>query len=300
VNIGLLSCSRLPTKREVSGGLGKSAYDIAAGLAQRGHDLTLYGATGSVFEHGELVTVRDEMELIDRAAAGAHEVYFDYSHSHGLSEIHDGLKVVNCIGDRETRYTPKNAVVASHYMQRLYSTAKVIYTGIDVSMIPYHPEHDGYLVFMARMNFQKGWDKAVHVSALTGLQVHFIGPGGYGYGLDNYHGALHGMDKWDLLGGALAMLAPYEGDASPRTPLEAAACGVPTICLEGDGTSEHVIGGLTGYICEDARDMAEHVKPVKKLERQKIREWVEGNHSLTGSVELHERLLQQVAAGMEW
>ena len=300
MNIGLLSCSRLPTKRDVSGGLGKSAYDIAAGLAKRGHDVTLYGAVGSIFEHGKLVTVQNEMELIDRAAAGAHEVYFDYSHSHGLAEIHAGLKVLNCIGDRETQYIPKNAVVASRYMQQIYPSAKVVYTGIDTSVIPFYPKHDGYLAFMARMNFQKGWDKAVQVGALTGLQVHFIGPGGYGYGLDNYHGALHGMDKWDLLGGAVAMLAPYEGDASPRTPLEAAASGVPTICLEGDGTSEHVIGGLTGYICGDVEDMARHVKAARKLDREKIRAWVEGNHSLSGSVELHERLLEQVAAGMEW
>lgn len=296
MNIAVLSCSRLPSKVEVSGGLGKSAYDVAFGLRKRGHKVTLYGATGSQFDCGSLVTVAHEADLIARAAVGKHDVWFDYSHSHKLVD----LPVLNVIGDSETQHQPQNAVVASKYMQNRHPSAKIVHTGIDTENIPFTAANDGYLAFMARMNFQKGWDRALDVADDADKDIVFIGPFGHGFGLRNYRGALSGADKWSALGSALGLLAPYVYDASPRVPLEAAACGVPTLCLSGDGTQEHVKHGVSGFVCSDLADMASMVPELDGLDRAAVREWVCERHSIGSMITKYERLLMDVINGRRW
>jgi len=294
MNIGVLSCSRLPSKADVSGGLGKSAYDVAIGLHNIGHDVTLYGAGGSRF--GSLVIVKDEADLVAKASVGEHDVWFDYSHSHMLKD----LPVLNVIGDSETQHQPQNAVVASEYMRKRHPSARIVHTGIDTDNIPFTADAADYLSFMARMNFQKGWDRALDIADYAGKDIVFIGPGGYGFGLKNYRGALSGDAKWQALGLSYGLLAPYIQDASPRVPLEAAACGVPTLCLSSDGTQEHVKSGVSGFVCENLDEMVSMVSELDRLDRAKVRQWVCERHNMKDMIDEYERLLLDVMNGRRW
>lgn len=299
MRIVVLGCSRTPALQDVASGLGKSSWDAAKGLADMGHDVTYIGAYGSNVPGTKMVLVRSEHELHGVAVEQEVDVYFDYSHSHMLSKMSD-VPVLSVIGDSETRHQPANAVVATQYMQGKFPAAKVVRFGIDFDEIPFCEAGGDRLIFMARMHEQKGWHIAQEVSRLSGVGCLFVGPGGFGYGLEDYAGALMGSEKWNAIGHSLGMLCPYDGDASPRTPLEAAACGTPTLCFDGDGTSEHVIDGITGFVCRNVQDMAYYVRKLGSLERPLVRREAQGAYALEDMLDRYEALLYAVAAGERW
>lgn len=299
MKIGVISCNRLPSREQTFGGLGKSAWDVAWGLQQRGHQVVLFAAPGSDFP-GPMVIASSDEEYAARAGEMDLEVIFDYSHTHMLSFIAPGSPVLNCIGDLEAEYEPPNAVVASPYMAEHFPKAKIVNTGIRDADVREPQPSEGYLLFLSRMHPQKGWDKALRVANKAGVPIEFIGPGGEGFGLPNYHGAMFGQPKLDILSGAMGLLFPTHHEASPRVPLEAAHCGVPTLCLAGDGSSYHVKDGTTGFVCNSEIDMVHKVGLLDELDRGTIKVWAREVHGFDQMIDSYQALLQDLRAGLRW
>lgn len=292
MNIGIIGEMREPVRPAGVGGLARATWDIATELQKRGHEVTLYAQFGSEFErviYGALVPDR-------------HDVVLDYSHDHRIS-WHYGFDapVVNLIGDRECLYMPPNALVESVYMLENYPRAKKIKAGIHVESIPFTERADGdYLLFAGLHVAHKGVKIARHVASAASMPIKFIGPGGEGLGLPGYLGNVDEDTKWRLMGNALGVLCPYTIDASPRVPLEAAACGTPTICLDNDGTRDHVYDRLTGFVCHNTGEMIAMVGHLSQLNREKIRIWVAQNHNIDQHVDSIEQALVGVAEGVRW
>ena len=304
MKITILSCNRLPSKADSLGGLSKSAHDAAVGLAERGHEVVLVGAHGSEFEQGKVIELAHDGEMGYMAhinlMRGWTDAIFDYSHTHRASELVDG-PVLNVIGDNECRYVPPNAVAASKFMQSRYTNSRLIRTG--VRNVPFYPKAKDYLVFMGTLHPNKGFLEAMRVAVRTKIPMYLIGQNWAGFhpvSPHKYVGVLRGKEKWDMLGNAIALLAPYKLDASPRTPIEAAFCGVPTICLAGDGTEEHVEHDLTGFICDSVDEMVQAVKETGDLDRGLIRGWAEAAHSFDKMIDEYEEALTAVANGERW
>jgi glycosyltransferase involved in cell wall biosynthesis len=170
-------------------------------------------------------------------------------------------------------------------MQGRYG-GKLVNTGIDVEAIPFFPEHDGYAVFVGKQEPRKGWPCVKQVSQEAGLELRTVD-------------GLTGDEKWQAIGRAMVLLHPSV-DAAPRTPLEAAACGVPTVCLNEGGTTWHVANGVTGYAVRGWEDMAYWVKVSNKLNRQSIRNWANDCHNLGDTIDGYEDALMSVANGVTW
>lgn len=293
MNIAVLSDTRLPTLPDGPHGLGRSAHEIATGLAGRGHTVTLFAAPGSGFEAGRLVTHGDEQGRAHWLAQGEtadYDAILDTSHHHLLSRLRPDWPVLNRVCDREATYTPPNAVVNSTYMQNCYPAARLVNTGIDTAAIPFFPEpsYPLYLAFGGSpYDGQRGYEIAERVAKAAGLPLKVATN-------------LTSQEKWQWLGGALALLYPSTNRAAPRLPLEAAACGVPTLCLAGDGCQYHVWPGVTGYACRDDVDMSGGVQDVATLDRPAIREWVAYRHDYAVMVAEYRELLTAVANGERW
>jgi glycosyltransferase involved in cell wall biosynthesis len=292
LKIAVIGETRLPVLPFGPGGLGRATHEIATALLHLGHDVTLIAPCGGEFD-GEMIA--DD----NNYAAGGYDAILDYSHGHFVSKYEPDSPVLNLIGDRECQWQPPNAIVESHYMQSHYPAAKIVPAGIDVDSIPFCDTAGDYLVFMGLDVWHKQPHIAREAAKLAGKRMVQIGPGGFS-GLSDYLGILPEPEKWEWLGSALGLLAPYTIDASPRSPLEAAACGTPTLCLNGDGTRDHVADGLTGFVCANSMDMAERVKDLPKLNREKIRIWVKQNHDIGVTIKETERMLQAVAGGERW
>ena len=74
---------------------------------------------------------------------------------------------------------------------------------------------------------------------------------------------------------------PKWNEAYGNVVVEALACGVPVIAYKRGGPSEIIQHGQTGYLADpdDKKNMLYYVEIIKKIKRQKCREWVEKNAS---------------------
>ena len=286
----LISDTRRPTRADGRHGLGKSMHDLATGLRARGHEVTLLAHVDS--EWDDLIPCSDEMDLANKAIGLPADAWLDGSHDHILSSFDPNLPVLNRIGDLECPYKPPNSVVATWDMQRRWTSARVIRTGINAAEIPFCPVPalHPYAAFMAPLDHEnKGSDvvRDLH-AALPDLDI-------------RCEDDLVGESKWDFLGEARVLLHPSRYDAAPRLPLEAAACGTPTLCLNRSGTPEHVKNGLSGMVCLNIQEMVEALHDfIPTVDRAAIRAWVEKKFSLKIMIEAYDVSLLQLEHGERW
>lgn len=289
VKIAVLSDTRLPTLPDGPHGLGRSAHDIARGLAQRGYEVTLFAGVGSNFAFGQLCEDGDEIIRANRISRQpmVWDAILDTSHKHQLWKLRPNWPIVNRMGDRECVYQPGNAVVNSGSMRQMYPSARLVKTGVDVDSIPFFPESNGYLAFMSAQFVHKGWPAVKRIAAQCNRPLRVIE-------------GMTGSEKWEALGPSSVLLHPSTMDAAPRSPLEAAACGVPTVCLDGDGTTDHVSNGVTGFHAPDLNQFPLYIKEACELSRQVCREWVADVHGYGRMIEAYEGMLLNVMDGGRW
>jgi glycosyltransferase involved in cell wall biosynthesis len=300
MKIAIISDTRRPSGPDGNHGLGVSAHTLATGLAAKGHDITLFAGMGSKFEDGKLIC-RQREEDYNLDDHNRFDAYLDTTHKHRLSQRHIQWPVLNRVCDLECAWQVLNPVVESEFMLTRQPHAVVVSKGIDVDAIPFTAKSRDYVLYMAQLIGWKGIDAAMQISQTDDIELHFAGSNHYNIeNIPNYHGIVKGNEKWKLLGRASGLIHPAKGDASPRTPLEAAACGTPTICFSGCGAQEHVRDGLSGYVVEDLDEMIEAIQYLKRLDRAAIREWVADNFALRPYINNYETLLEAVADGEMW
>lgn len=285
MRIVVLSDERMPSSVASTGGLSRSLWDLADGLAARGHTVTLVAAPGSAFERGTLL--RWGAPLPDA------DVVLDGSHAHALSAGQPDAPIVNRIGDLECAWQPPNAVVASAFMQARYPAARILRTGVRDEAPARLPAADGTLVYMSGAVAHKGPGTAREVAAQAGMLLSE-------YGAGTLYGPVRGAEKWRALAGARALLHPSTLDAAPRLPLEAATVGTPTICLDGDGAQAHVAHCVSGFVCADAAEMVEAARDAGLLDRDRVRAWVLEEHAFEAMIDAYEAALARVAEGERW
>ena len=288
MKLAIFSDTRQPTKADGGHGLGMSAHSIASGLAARGHDVTLCAGHGSEFGNGRLQMFSSESEIANwylnnvylNREVGSYPV-LDTSHFHQLSKFAPHAPVVNRVADLECTYQPPNVVVNRWYMVERYPNASLVNTGIiDPGAFRYN--HDGYLLFAGRQEPQLGWHLVQDLAKQSDMPLRVAS-------------GLSGDDKWHLFAGAAVLIHPSQNRAAPRLPVEAGYCGVPTVCLSGDGAEHVVMDGLTGYVAQNALELAQMVNLAMSLDRSKIYDWMKTNHDYDVMINAYERLLLEVA-----
>jgi len=290
MRIAVVSDARLPTLPDGSHGLGRSAYDIAYGLTwYADFVVTLFAGKGSRFGAGELVVYDSESLLYDQHGylLKHFDAILDTSHTHALSMFHSHLPILNRIADRECKWQPPNSVVNSAYMRDFHPTAKIVDTGVDIDLIPFHLKPTGGLAYMSGRHLHKGIGDAIEIAKKLRRKIDII---------EN----VVGTEKWNRLGNESVLLHPSTIDAAPRLPLEAAACGVPTLCYNRDGAEQHVAHGVSGFVCLDIEDMALSVATAENLDRRSVLDWVVKTHSFSAMIGQYSSLLATVANGGTW
>lgn len=304
MKIACLSDTRLPTHPAFPGhGLGQMVHAVASGLAARGHTVTLYAAPGSAFEGGELVAARDEREFDPQGF----DVVLDSTHGKVMQQkLREDQAVVSWSHDREApagrcAVYPSEAHKAWHvHHMGAPRTGRVIYNGVDVPDEPL-PEVGDYYAYLSMFHTPKGPVMALEAARLAGVKLVFAGPtppapppGAA------YIGPLIDEDKRAFLGCAKALLFPAGTEAGPVTVLEAQAMGCPVLVSAYGAARENMAAGLTGWVCEDTLDMADHIAGVSDMDRSTIRQWVADNRSLGRMIDQMERALYDAAAGGVW
>ena len=189
--------------------------------------------------------------------------------------------------------------------------AATIYNGVNLNNFSYSEEHDDYLLFLGRIQPEKGVAEAIKVAKMTGDKLLIIGPPVTGDYWDKRI-APYLNDKIQFLGfiprgqtskyyqRAKATLAPIQWEEPFGLILtESMACGTPVIAFGRGSVPEIIIEGKTGFIIKnnDLEAMAGAVKKISEIKRTDCRKHVEQNFSIQRMVDHYEEVFLKIVNG---
>jgi glycosyltransferase involved in cell wall biosynthesis len=161
----------------------------------------------------------------------------------------------------------------------------VIGDPIVVADFPFRDERDDYLLWIGRVNDEKGPQRAIAAAREAGARLALAGPVQSGQRdfferevephIDGdrvrYIGEV-GDEKGDLYAGARALLMPIRwAEPFGLVMTEAMACGTPVIAFPEGSAPELVLDGETGFVVGDEHAMAEAYERAYGLVAQRAR-----------------------------
>jgi glycosyltransferase involved in cell wall biosynthesis len=307
MRIALLSHCRMATLPIGPNGLGRMAFDLATGLRDCGHEVTLYAGPNSQSPDGVPLVIHDdetERATLFATIAPEADVFIDLSHKHELSLLAPHLNQLHWLADTEATHEPINIIVGNKWQAQQVKSSRTAPLGIDVAAYPFVAKPDDYVLYAAKLHPLKGFDIAIGVAQEAKARLVMIGENMVGAALPPdvvYLGPVADNRAFQsYLCHAKALLAPSRIDAGGRVILEAAACGVPTLCFDETGCAGHVAHGVSGFVCRDALEMVEALGDVALIDRAGARAWVEKEHSLEAMAAAVAMYADAVSKGARW
>jgi glycosyltransferase involved in cell wall biosynthesis len=184
----------------------------------------------------------------------------------------------------------------------------VIHNGLNVSAFAFQPRGGGGLLFLGRIEREKGPDAAVRVARALGQPLVLAGPvldGGYfdceiKPFLDDrvsYVGTVDHGGKSELFGRADCVIMPSRCDEGfGMVSVEAMACGTPVVALANGALPEVIDTGITGFVTRDEGELAGLVARALELDRSAIRDRVASRFNMPVVAAAYHRLYSEIAA----
>jgi glycosyltransferase involved in cell wall biosynthesis len=172
--------------------------------------------------------------------------------------------------------------------------ARVIHHGIDVETVPVGGGGGGYACFLGRMNPSKGVREAAMIAREAGMPLRIAAKmqdkGEREYfecavsPLLNsdieYLGEVNTEEKYELLGGAVALLNPMQWpEPFGLVMIEALAAGTPVVATCAGSAPEIIDDGVTGFLRDDLAGLAEALPRAGELDRGTCRRTAETRFS---------------------
>jgi len=292
---------------------------LADGLTANGHDVTLF-ASGDSRTRAKLAAVFEHApsELIGRTLPELEHVLSCYERAEDFDVINDhtgalgaglgGLvatPVVHTIhgpldGELGAVYeslrtvAPGVGLISISLNQRRpkpdLNWVANIPNALDLEHYPSKPHRGDYLLFLGRMNHEKGAHRAVAVAMELGLPlklagkmrepreqeyfVEFVEPH-LGDGIE-YLGEVNHGTKVELLQNARATLFPIEWEEPfGLVMIESMACGTPVIATRHGAVPEVIEDGLSGVIVDDWREIPEALERADAIDPVECRRYAE-------------------------
>ena len=188
-----------------------------------------------------------------------------------------------------------------------YAPAATVYNSVSMGDYSFCSEvnNDAPLVFLGRIEQIKGTHHAITIAKRTNKKLVIAGNiPEYAQAYFNkqikpfidgeqitYIGPVNDEQKNKLLGTAAAFLMPIEwNEPFGIVMAEALACGTPIVALKGGSTTEVVINGYNGFLCDDVNEMIEAIQSINTINRKNCRDDAEKRFSSTVMASAYERL----------
>jgi glycosyltransferase involved in cell wall biosynthesis len=336
VRIAILSPPWFPVPPTGYGGIEWIVSLLADGLAAREHEVTLFASGDSrtkatlsaVYEHApsELIgrsvpELRHVLAALERA--GDFDAINDHSGPLGavlgelvetpvVHTVHGPLdgepgEVYESIG----RVAPDVGLISLSLNQRRpkpgLNWVANIPNALDLEHYPCHPHPGDYLLFLGRMNHEKGAHRAIAVAMELGLPLklagkvrearereyfaEFVEPH-LGDGIEYLGEVNHGM-KVELLQNARATLFPIEWEEPfGLVMIESMACGTPVVATRRGAVPEVIEDGRCGVLVDDWREIPGALERVDQLDPLECRRYVEESFAPVRMVGDYERAFE--------
>jgi glycosyltransferase involved in cell wall biosynthesis len=323
LRIAMLAPPWIPVPPPGYGGIEAVVDLLCRELVRRGHRVTLFAAPGSR-SPAEVVELLDRPhpDEIERSLYEADHVarafaWIDAARRKGrpYDLVHDHCGFVAfAMADRlstplvhtlhgpftaETagfygHHAAKASVVAISHAQLAQAppglrVAGVVPNPIDAREWPLVADKDEYLLWVGRMNAEKGPHRAIRAARLARLPLVLAGPIQPGqerfFDLEvaphldgrriRYVGEVAGERKKRLFSRARALLMPIRWpEPFGMVMLEAMVCGTPVIAFPEGAARELVAPGITGLLVHDEEEMAEACRMTADIDPGRCRDAV--------------------------
>jgi glycosyltransferase involved in cell wall biosynthesis len=183
----------------------------------------------------------------------------------------------------------------------------VIHHGIDVEAFPFSSVAGDYLLFLGRLEQDKGPVTAVHAAREVGLPLVLAGPPSDYFTAEvaplvdgvqvRYVGPVGRERRNQLLAGAATLVFPVTApEPFGMVMIEAMACGTPVAAIPLGAVPEIVDPGVTGFLAADAASVPAAIESCLTLSREQVREVARRRFHYRRMVDDHERLYEQILA----
>ncbi len=335
LRVGIIAPPFLPVPPAGYGGIERVVATLAEGLLERGHEVTVFAAPPSTTRAHVVTPLAVPAQLGDPAAVDDElfHVASAYLEAPAFDLIHDhtamGPPLGALVGSRtpvvHTLHGPWTAsnrrlfgllhrqihLVAISHAQRAGNPriryAGVVHNGIDLSIHPFNPTKEDFLVFVGRVSPEKRPEVAVEVARRAKRPLVMIikrkEPPEHAYWeqvvAPRLTGDVEVLDqpphevKIALMGRARALLFPIDWpEPFGLVMTEAMACGTPVIARPLGSAPEIVAHGVTGFLCSTVGQMVDAVGAVGALCPAACRVRVEQHFSAEAMVAGYERLYE--------
>lgn len=323
------------------GGIEALLADLVNGLSGHGYEVTLIGAGADNTAASRFVPIFDEppshllgdasIEVVHAAAVARvlDNLDVDVVHDHSLAgpllarsfttptvvtvhgpvtgtlrryyrELGRDVSLV-AISDAQRRHAPELNWVGR------------VHNGIDASSFPYREDKDDYVLFLGRLNPEKGPALAIDVARAAGRRIilaakcnepaeraYFtreieprLGPG------VEWFGEADAAAKRELLSRASCLLFPIQWEEPfGMVMIEAMACGTPVVALRRGSVPEVVRHGETGVVLDDERDLPDALSRARDLDpaacRAHVRRAFDVSTMAAGYEAVYQRLVSEL------
>ncbi len=335
MKIGMIAPVWYPIPPPGYGGIELVVSLLTEGLHERGHDVTLF-ASGDSETQAKLVSSCDTAPSlkIGQVYADLVHVLAAYTRAHEFDIIHDHSGMIGPALGAFSRTpvlhtlhgpaTPEakelyemlnfglyfNAI--SDFQKRKFGDLNfvgTIYNAIDLNQYKFVEEKDDYLLFLGRMNPEKGAHLAVEVANRLDRRLLMVTkmaePAEEHYfetevkPLLNSNievlGEIAPSQKSELFAHAYCTLVPIQWpEPFGLVLIESLATGTPVIAIRNGAVPEIVDEGNNGFIVDSVDEMADRVAQVKNIKPQDCRRSVEEKFSISEMIDGYEAAYQNI------
>ena len=186
----------------------------------------------------------------------------------------------------------------------------MIYNGIDPARYEFNDSPSDYLLYLSRLNKEKGVLTAIEVAKAAGQKLIIAGNSAgnaeWSFFLheiqshlydDNisFRGQVNFQEKVELLKNAKALLFPIDRqEPFGLVIIEAMACGTPVIAFRKGSVPEIIEHGKTGFVVDTPEEMTHAIKTLSTINRHACRKVVEEKFTLEQMVDKYEKIYAKI------
>ena len=187
----------------------------------------------------------------------------------------------------------------------------VVYNGINPARYEFNNSSGDYLLYLSRLNREKGVLTAIEIAKAAGQKLIITGNSAgnaeWSFFLHeiqprlndeniSFRGQVNFQEKVELLKNAKALLFPIDRrEPFGLVMIEAMACGTPVIGFRKGSVPEIIEHGKTGFIVDTPEEMIKVIEWLPEINRKVCRQTVEEKFSLKQMVNKYEKIYEKLA-----